>query len=187
VNNSNYDDVLAQLVSAGLLVDHLVVGRMQRCRTEGDRERRGWYHLHEMRLDNGTELIVGSYGVWQGTNNNATKVDVRKAELSTEQRDAMRKRLAEDRKRADIARQVEADKAAELQREQGRSAIGKIIGVVGIGRAGPQVATGRDEPAVGMREILGYTQVEPDGSVRVNSSGRIGRFNRTGRPLPPVR
>lgn len=117
VNGSNYDDVLAQLASAGLLVDHLVVGRMQRCRVEGDRERRGWYHLHEMRLDNGGELIVGSYGVWQGTNNNATKIDVRKAELSAEQRDAMRKRLAEDRKRADLARQAEADKAAEAARK----------------------------------------------------------------------
>ena len=114
---SNYDDVLGQLASAGLLVDHLVVGRMQRCKTEGDREKRGWYHLHEMRLDNGDELIVGSYGVWQGTNNNATKVDVRKAELSAEQRDAMRKRLAEDRKRADAARQAEADKAAEAARK----------------------------------------------------------------------
>ena len=103
---SNYDDVLGQLAAAGLQVDHLNIGRLTRCKVEGDRERRGWYHLHEMRLDNGDELIVGSYGVWQGTSNNATKVELRKAELSAEQRDAMRKRLAEDRKRAEQARHI---------------------------------------------------------------------------------
>lgn len=114
---SNYDDVLGQLTAAGLRVDYLNIGRLTRCKVEGDREKRGWYHLHEMRLDNGDELIVGSYGVWQGTSSNATKVELRKAELSAEQRDAMRKRLAEDRKRAELARQAEAEKAAERARK----------------------------------------------------------------------
>lgn len=114
---SNYDDVLGQLAAAGLLVDHLNIGRLTRCKVEGDREKRGWYHLHEMRLDNGDELIVGSFGMWHGTSNNAMKVELRKADLSTEQRDAMRKRLAEDRKRAEQARQAEAEKAAERARK----------------------------------------------------------------------
>ena len=118
---SNYDDVLGQLACAGLILGStgLQVGtsRPVRCKVEGDREKRGWYQLHELRLDNGDELIVGSYGVWRGNENNATKIDVRKAETTPEQRDAIRKRLAEDRKRADAARQAEADRAAEVARK----------------------------------------------------------------------
>lgn len=111
---SNYEDVLGQLRAAGLHVDALDVGRMRRCRVEGEgKERRGWYMLHEIRMDSGEDLLVGSYGVWRGADNHATKVDLNKSALSQEQRDSLRKRLAEDRRRADLARQAEADRAAE--------------------------------------------------------------------------
>jgi putative DNA primase/helicase len=110
---SNYEDVLGQLQGAGLLVDSLEVGRLRRCRVDGDRERRGWYHLHEIRLPNGDDLIVGSYGVWRGAENNATKVELRKAEISAEQRESLRKRLAEDKRRSELARKADAARAAE--------------------------------------------------------------------------
>lgn len=110
---SNYDDVLGQLQGAGLLVDSLEVGRLRRCKVDGDRERRGWYHLHEIRLPNGDDLIVGSYGVWRGAENNATKVELRKAEISSEQRESLRKRLAEDKRRSELARKADAARAAE--------------------------------------------------------------------------
>jgi len=110
--SSNYDDVLSQLTAAGLLVDSLEVGKLRRCKVEGETERRGWYHLHEMRLANGDELIVGSYGVWRGAVNNATKVELNKTELSAEQRDSLRKRLAEDKRQAEAARKADADRAA---------------------------------------------------------------------------
>ena len=110
---SNYDDVLAQLQSAGLAVDTLEVGRLRRCKVVGDRERRGWYHLHEMRLDNGNDLIVGSYGVWRGNENNSTKIELRKQDLSNEQRDSLRKRLAEDKRKAELARKADAERAAK--------------------------------------------------------------------------
>ncbi len=110
--SSNYDDVLGQLTAAGLQVDHLEVGKLRRCKVEGDKERRGWYHLHEMRLANGDELIVGSYGVWRGAVNNATKVEITKTELSAEQRDSLRKRLAEDKRLAEVARKADAERAA---------------------------------------------------------------------------
>lgn len=109
---SNYDDVLGQLRAAGLLVDSLEVGRLRRCKVDGDRERRGWYYLHEMRLQNGDDLLVGSYGVWRGAENNATKVELRSTALSQEQRDSLRKRLAEDRRLAEVARQADANRAA---------------------------------------------------------------------------
>lgn len=89
---SNYEDVLGQLTGAGLLVDSLDVGRMRRCKVDGgDSEKRGWYHLHEIRLPTGDDLIVGSYGVWRGAENHATKVELRKSELSNEQRESLRK------------------------------------------------------------------------------------------------
>lgn len=110
----NYEDVLQQLQAFGLQVDALEVGRLRRCREADDRskEKRGWYHLHEIRLDGGDEAIVGSFGIWRGNENNAQRVELKKLALSNEQKAAMRARLTEDRKRADAARQAEADRAA---------------------------------------------------------------------------
>lgn len=110
---SNYDDVLQQLQAAGLQLDYLEVGRLRRCKVEGDRERRGWYHLHELRLANGDDLIVGSYGIWRGTDNQATKIEIQRDAVSAEQRESLRKRLAEDKKRADQARKADAERAAQ--------------------------------------------------------------------------
>ena len=109
---SNYDDVLGQITGAGLLVDNLDIGRLRRCKLQDDKEKRGWYHLHEIRLPNGDDLIVGSYGVWRGAVNNATKIELNKQEISAEQRDSLRKRLAEDKARAAAARKADADRAA---------------------------------------------------------------------------
>lgn len=112
---SNYMDVLAQLQAAGLLVNTLEIGTKNpaRCKVEGEREKRGWYHLHELRLPNGDDLIVGSYGIWRGNESNTTKVDIRRAKLEPEQLEILKKRLAEDRKRADAMRQAEAERAAK--------------------------------------------------------------------------
>ncbi len=98
---SNYEDVLKQLHEAGLEVDHLEIGRMRRCKVEGDREKRGWYSLHELRTDSGELLIVGSYGVWRGSDSNTQKVEVRKSQMSADQRAALKARIAEDRKAAE--------------------------------------------------------------------------------------
>lgn len=113
----NYDDVLGQLRDAGLLVDSLQVGttRMVRCKVEsGGREKRGWYMLHELQTSSGELLIVGSYGVWHGNDNSASKIELRKRdkEFSQEQRAALKARIAEDRKKADAARAREAETAA---------------------------------------------------------------------------
>ena len=114
--SENYGDVLQQLQSAGLLVTELdTTGRMVRCRVEGSRERRGWYALHELNTSAGEVLVVGTYGVWHGNENGATKVDLRKRDkaFSDEQREALRNRLAEDRRKAESARQTQAKRAAE--------------------------------------------------------------------------
>ena len=111
---ANYADVLGQLQSAGLEVDSLdVCGRLIRCRCKDDKEKRGWYVLHELVSIGGDTLIVGSYGVWHGANNNAQKVTIGKDSLSREQQEGMRRRIAEDRRRAEAARKAEAERAAK--------------------------------------------------------------------------
>lgn len=110
----NLDSVLTQLRDAGLQVDHLEPdGRMHRCRVEGmDRENRGWYCLHEWRGGDGNLYLVGSYGVWAGNDNGATKVKLSGVAMSDAEKAALRQRMKEDRKRASVDRAREAETAA---------------------------------------------------------------------------
>lgn len=112
MNWTNYDDVLGQMRQAGLVVDSLDVGRLRRCKVEGDRERRGWYSLHELRLDSGDTVLVGSFGVWRGAESNAQKVELKRTTLSEDQRKALKARIAEDRKRAELERKRSGERAA---------------------------------------------------------------------------
>lgn len=111
---NNYDAALAQLHAAGLVVDHLVVdGSRQRCLVEGmDREKRGWYYLREWRAADGECYIVGDYGVWQGNDPCARKIQFSGPPISAAEKAAMRARMVEDRKREKAARQREAAAAA---------------------------------------------------------------------------
>lgn len=109
---ANYDDVLAQLTCAGLIVDRLEVGKLKRCKVEGDSERRGWYLLHDWKREDGTELLVGSYGIWRGADNNAQKIELRGIEVSKEQAAALKAKMAEDRKKAAAYEKAVQAKAA---------------------------------------------------------------------------
>lgn len=110
----NYSDALDQIRSGGLLVTSLVVnGKINRCKVEGDKEKRGWYILHEYRLDNGDDVIVGSYGIWQGAENNTQKIDISGAtKISAEEKAAIRQRMTEDKKRAEADQKRRANQAA---------------------------------------------------------------------------
>ncbi len=108
----NYESVVDQLRAAGLIVERLEVGRLVRCKVEDDRERRGWYAVHEVPMHDGGLLLVGSYGVWRGDDRGARKIEIGKATLDQDQRDAVRRRLAEDKKRADAQRARDAERAA---------------------------------------------------------------------------
>lgn len=113
----NHEDVLRQLRAAGLLVDSLRVGPTERgnpwrCRVEGDREKRGWYIVHEVTGKDGKPLLVGSYGVWRGGDSGAIKIEIAKDAISDEQAAAVRTRLRDDRKRAEAQQAVAQAKAA---------------------------------------------------------------------------
>ena len=112
VNWSNYDDVLGQMREAGLLVESIELGRIRRCKVEGDVEKRGWYLLHELQLQCGDTVLVGTFGVWRGNSQNAQKVELRKRELTAEQRAALKARIAEDQRKAERMRRHQAARAA---------------------------------------------------------------------------
>lgn len=111
---SNYDDALSQLHARGLVVDGLIPdGRTHRCRVDGeDRERRGWYLLHEFAGAGGQLYIVGSFGVWHGNNAGTQKITLHRDALSAEETAALKARLADDRKRAKAHRDAQAKRAA---------------------------------------------------------------------------
>ena len=123
---SNYDDVLRQMRSAGLLLDSIDPARRSakgaikgRCLVDGaDKEKRGWYLLHELATTHHGVLLVGSFGVFQGNSANAIKVELPKlgkdkpAALSAEQLAALKARIAKDRREAEALRAREAERAA---------------------------------------------------------------------------
>lgn len=113
MNWTNYDDVLAQMRLAGLVVDSLETGRIRRCKVEGDRERRGWYLLHDLPLESGELVMVGTFGVWRGNSSNAQKVELKITSLSMEQKAALKARIAEDQRQAERVRKRNAARAAE--------------------------------------------------------------------------
>lgn len=140
MNWANYDDVLGQMRLAGLVVESLDVGRMRRVKVEGDREKRGWYSLHDLRLDNGENVLVGSFGVWRGAEANAQKIELRRQQLTDDQRRALKARIDADRRQADIERRASAARAAERARKawaacshEGDSEYLKRKGVAGHG------------------------------------------------------
>lgn len=116
---SNYDDVLAQLRAADLLVESLqITGRLVRCYVEGGgREKRGWYVLHEFAGSTGDSIIVGSYGVWHGPERNARRIEPRKGTVSDEQMASIRQRIREDRERSEALSQAIGERAARTAAE----------------------------------------------------------------------
>jgi putative DNA primase/helicase len=112
---ANYDDVLRQLHAEGLLVDSLVIGKRQRCRVQGDREKRGWYSLHELVTSSGAVLIVGAFGIWRGPSPNTMRVELKREHadpLTAEQREALKARIRRERQAAEAERKALAARAA---------------------------------------------------------------------------
>lgn len=115
MNWVNYSDVLLQLQTSGLQVDAIApddIGKRRRCRVEGDKEKRGWYHLHELPTTSGETLLVGSFGVWRGNDPGTTKIELKGAQLSADQRQALKERIRDDQKREQARRRSEGERAS---------------------------------------------------------------------------
>lgn len=112
---TNYDDVIRQLTAAGLVLAAPLdtSGAIKRVAVDGDREKRGWYALHEIQGRDGHPLLIGSFGIWRGNENNASKISLGKDQaLTGEQLAGARVRLAEDRRRVAAQRKAEQERAA---------------------------------------------------------------------------
>lgn len=118
---SNHDDVLRQLLDAGLIIppgEGLRVGTPKPVRVrvqDGGREKRGWYLLKEWSPNVDRLLIVGSYGVWRANDNGAQKIALPKDDtgrITDEQRAAMKRVWQEANRLAEQQRRAEADAAA---------------------------------------------------------------------------
>ncbi|MBZ0105424.1 MAG: DUF5906 domain-containing protein [Sulfuricella denitrificans] len=123
MNWRNYDDVMAQLRSAGLMIDDLVVGSSspRRCRVEGeDHEKRGWYWLNDILLDDGKgnreSFVVGAFGVYHGNDNGKQSVKLNREKgapaLTDDQKTAIAARQKENQARMKAMRQAEINRAA---------------------------------------------------------------------------
>jgi putative DNA primase/helicase len=116
---TNYDSVIDQLKTGGLQVDRLEVGRIVRCRVEGDRGRQktGWYSLHELMTGQGELLLVGAFGNWrEGVDGNGRpvthRIELRGREMSAQEKAAIRARIHDEKKRAEGRRRAEQQRAA---------------------------------------------------------------------------
>jgi putative DNA primase/helicase len=190
VNWVNYDDVLAQLRASGLVVAAITaadIGERRRCRVDGDREKRGWYHLHELRMDNGSTVLVGSYGIWRGSDPGSTKVSIRGQTLTPDQVSALKERIKQDGARERARRQAEGERAMRRastmwQRlsEQGSSDYLERKGVQGFGvrysPAGALVIPMLDVQG----QVRGLQLIYPKGSERAKRLGRDKDFWPTG-------
>ncbi|MFJ2331841.1 VapE domain-containing protein [Pseudomonas helleri] len=169
------DDVLGQFADHGLEPSQpLTFGKLTRCKTTQDKgkEKNGWYVIHEHRTEKNEVLIFGSFGDWRSGDNN--KIKVKAGRMSQEERDVMRARQEEGKRRAaeiaaNAARRA-ANRASGLFKrmpEKGRSAYLDRKQIVGMGvRYAPRsgallvpMSNARDQ-IVGLQVI--YPEKQPD-------------------------
>lgn len=125
-NYVNYQSVIDQLQAFGLMVNTLEVGRtttkrvaVDTAKCPVDKEKRksaGWYKLNAFSID-GNTYIVGSFGYWKGSDNNAVKVEWKKEwsdNLTPEQRQAMADAHKASIKLAEAERKREIEHCANM-------------------------------------------------------------------------
>lgn len=121
MNLVNFDDVLAQLRGAGLVLDKDLRfdAKIQRWKVDGeDAERRGWSRLREWTSQAGHSYIVGAYGVWHGNDDGYTKIELPKKDApnrpapTKEDEAAIREAQKESARKLDAIRKAEAKTAA---------------------------------------------------------------------------
>ncbi|WP_350576326.1 VapE domain-containing protein [Pseudomonas sp. HY2-MNA-CIBAN-0224] len=134
-------DVLDQFADHGLEPSQpLTFGKLTRCKTTQDKgkEKNGWYVIHEYLTAKNETLIFGSFGDWRAGDTH--KIKVKPGRLSQEERDVMRARQEEGKRRAaetaaNAARRAANRASALFERmpDKGRSAYLDRKQIVGLG------------------------------------------------------
>ncbi|MFC3944307.1 conjugal transfer protein TraC [Pseudomonas gingeri NCPPB 3146 = LMG 5327] len=124
------DEVVSQFADYGLEpAQPLVFGKLTRCKTAQDKgtEKNGWYVVHEHRTEKGETLIFGSFGDWRS--GESQKIKVKAGKMSAEDREVLRARQEEAKRKAaevaaNAARRAASRAAGMFKRmpENGRSA-----------------------------------------------------------------
>ncbi|NMY38185.1 MULTISPECIES: VapE domain-containing protein [unclassified Pseudomonas] len=200
------DDVLGQFADHGLEpAQPLTFGKLTRCKTTQDKgkEKNGWYVIHEHRTEKNELLIFGSFGDWRTGDSN--KIKVKPGRMSQEERDVMRARQEDAKRRAaevaaNAARRA-ANRAAGLFKrmpEKGRSAYLERKQIIGIRvRYAPRtgallipMTTARDQ-IVGLQVIYPEKQADtgrdksywPHGMSKEGAYHLIGPHPEPGEPV----
>lgn len=95
------DEVLNQFADYGLEpAQPLTFGKLTRCKTTQDKgkEKNGWYVVHEHHTEKGETLIFGSFGDWRS--GESQKIKVKAGRMTPEEREVMRARQEEGKRRA---------------------------------------------------------------------------------------
>lgn len=135
------DEVLGQFADYGLEPEQpLTFGKLTRCKTAQDKgkEKNGWYVVHEHHTEKNETLIFGSFGDWRS--GETQKIKVKAGRMSPEEREVMRARQEDAKRRAaeiaaNAARRA-ANRAAGLFKrmpEKGRSDYLDRKHIVGFG------------------------------------------------------
>ncbi|MGS0737986.1 VapE domain-containing protein [Pseudomonas sp. GG8] len=135
------DEVLGQFADYGLEPEQpLTFGKLTRCKTRQDKgkEKNGWYVVHEHRTEKNETLIFGSFGEWRSGESH--KIKVKAGRMSAEEREVMRARQEEAKRRAaeiaaNAARRAANRASGMFKRmpEKGRSAYLDRKQIVGFG------------------------------------------------------
>lgn len=123
------DEVLNQFADHGLEPQQpLVFAKLTRCKTSQDKgtEKNGWYVVHEHRTEKGDTLIFGSFGDWRSGETH--KIKVKAGKMSAEEREVMRARQEEAKRRA-------AEVAANAARRAANRAAGMFKRMPDKGRS----------------------------------------------------
>ena len=135
------DEVLGQFADYGLEPEQpLTFGKLTRCKTAQDKgkEKNGWYVVHEHHTEKNETLIFGSFGDWRS--GETQKIKVKAGRMSPEEREVMRARQEDAKRRAaeiaaNAARRAASRAAGLFKRmpEKGRSDYLDRKHIVGFG------------------------------------------------------
>ena len=148
----NYQDVLAQLQSAGMILDREVIihadasaSSWQTWRVQGeDNERRGRSILKEWHARTGKTYIVGTCGVWHGASFDEIKIELPDLKTDDGKKDA-----------AELAAAAAARKAIIKQAEEARKSAGKNAA------RWASAVWSRCEPAPASQAYLARKKIQP--------------------------
>jgi phage/plasmid primase-like uncharacterized protein len=86
-------------------------------------KKKAWYVLRELTLNNGKCVVTGSFGTWQGTDNNAIPVSIDWEGVSAEERAEAERKQAEHQRAEAEQKRRDAELAANRAREQWKAAL----------------------------------------------------------------